>query len=373
MNINNHYPFEATVQSATDLEGYECAALMLKATYLFPSKPGGSIGFAVKQAPWFYADSPLDETGLGGVLHEADLPFEKPHPEFLVAGQAHAPEGKPTERFLFGVSVGQQVKAMVAVGARTWHAGLLGKASPIEPILSLPASYAHGFGGADPTKMSEDDTHWCRSNHAGTGYCSSPASKHADGMRLPQLEPANARFAQPCTRFTSLGLGPVARNWVPRVQWAGTYDEQWRDQRWPRLPADFDARYFQSAVQDQWLPELVTDQPIVLINMTAASSVYTSELRFKLPLLDYHATVHPRRGNSTRVQLRPDTLVIEPDAGRFSIIARKQFPLVEGLHEIESVTFGNPRRRLTQSKPSTGSLGELVRQVNQRRAAGRRH
>jgi hypothetical protein len=50
-------------------------------------------------------------------------------------------------------------------------------------------------------------------------------------------------------------------------------------------------------------------------------------------------------GRSTRVQLRPDTLVFEPDAGRFFVIARRSVPLNEGLHELEAVVFGEPAER----------------------------
>lgn len=344
---------------------------MLKATYLFP-KPGEAVRLADEQTPWMYSDMPVDETGLGGVRHEADLPYEKPYAEFLVAGTAHAPESKAAERFMFGAAVGRQVKSMVAVGHRTWRSGLLfGKASDIEPITSLPASYANGFGGADLTKPEGDPDRWYDSNLAGTGYCANPGSAKADGLRLPQLEPLQVRFNEPCVRFAALGMGPVARNWAPRACWAGTYDDAWHAERWPRLPNDFDPRFFMSAAQDQWLPELSTGQPVVLINMTPAGSPFGSELRFDLPPLEYFATTHPRRGKSTRFQLRPDTLILEPDAGRFTVIARKQVALNEGLHELKTVAFGDPAQPQRPNHPTSIPLGDFIRQVRQPRLTGK--
>ncbi|CAN7396381.1 DUF2169 family type VI secretion system accessory protein [Acidovorax sp. LjRoot117] len=370
MNIENHYRCMVDVRKATDDHGYERATLMLKATYALP-KPGDTVRIADDLVPWFYSDMPVDETGLGGVAYEADISYEKLHPEFLVVGTAHAPEGKPTERFPFAVSVGKQTKSMVATGARTWQSGLVsGKASAIEPIVSLPASYTKGFGGADPGKVESDPDRWCETNLAGTGYCDNPASRKADGLRLPQLEPMTARFREPCRQFASLGMGPVARNWMPRAPLAGTYDDVWRTTRWPRLPHDFDPLYFQSAAQDQWLTELVSGQPVALLNMTAASSLFGSELRFNLPALDYFAAVHPRRGKSTRLQLRPDTLILEPDAGRFSIIARTQYPLNEGLHELKAVVFGDPVRPLERGQPTTILLPDFIKQLRSSRPSG---
>lgn len=371
MNLENHYRCMVDVQPTTSSDGRECASLMLKATYMLP-RQGERIRMADEQVPWIYSDVPVDESGLGGVLHEADLPHEKPHAEFLVAGTAHAPEGKAAERFMFGAAVGQQVKSMIAVGARVWRSGLvLGRSTAIEPLLSLPASYVHGFGGIDPTRMEDDPDRWCETNLAGTGYCANPGSGKADGMRLPQLEPLQNRFSEPCTRFPSLGLGPVARNWFPRAGWAGTYDSTWRAQRWPRLPQNFDSRFFMSAAQDQWLPELVSDLPVVLINMTSADSPFGSELRFNLPALEYFATSHPRRGKSTRLQLRPDTLILEPDAGRFTVIARKQMALNEGLHELKTVVFGDATQPQRPNQPTSIPLEDFIKQVRQPRVSGR--
>ena len=125
MHISSHLPFVVDVRASKDAQGYPCATLMLKATYTLPTA-GQVPAVAQQQMPWFYADEPLDETGTGAPAHEADLPYEKPHAEFLVVGNAHAPRGQPIARFPFGVAVGQTTKRMNAVGARTWRKGPTG-------------------------------------------------------------------------------------------------------------------------------------------------------------------------------------------------------------------------------------------------------
>jgi len=65
------------------------------------------------------------------------------------------------------------------------------------------------------------------------------------------------------------------------------------------------------------------------------------------------------------VQLRPDTLVFEPDAQRFFVIARRSFPLNEGLHELEAVTFGASaeREQLAPIVPTFVDLDDLRDQL----------
>lgn len=371
MHITSHLPFVVDVRSSKDAQGYPCATLMLKATYSLPAA-GQAPAVAQEQMPWFHADEPVDESGTGAPAHEADLPYEKPYAEFLVVGQAHAPQGIPTSRFTFGVTVGQTTKRMNAVGARTWRKGLImGGASDIEPTRCVPVSYAYGFGGIDPTSP-EDDQQWCETSFAGTGFCAHPDSSAAHGMRLPQLEPVGQTFKHPCKRFASLGLGPVGRAWAPRKDWAGTYDQAWQDSRWPNLPLDFDTRFFQSAAQDQWLQGELTGQSVELLNMTPADSAYGSSLRFTLPALDYVATLMPHRGERTKVQLRADTLVLEPDAGRFCIIARKQVSLDEGLHEIREVEFGEPPQPLRPPERAVIALDDFIQQLRRPKPQGGR-
>lgn len=39
----------------------------------------------------------------------------------------------------------------------------------------------------------------------------------------------------------------MSRWWQSRLQYAGTYDDAWRDNRYPFLPDDFDERFYNSA------------------------------------------------------------------------------------------------------------------------------
>lgn len=371
VNIHNHLPFVVDVRSTRDRDGYELAALMVKASYNLPAE-GELPAVAEEQVAWAYADTLIGSEENPVSLLEAELPDEKAHPEYLVLGSAHSQDGKPQQYLPFGISIGKHSKHLVATGPRIWKSGWLGgRAEGITPVESVQLSYGVSFGGCDPTRADRDDA-WYELNPVGTGYCTDPAHSLADGMRLPQIEPMDQRFDKPVRKFPVLGLGPVARACMPRAAWAGTYDEEWQNKVWPNLPADFDARFMQSASLDQWLPAIQAGDEIVLKYLTSAQSRFGSGVKFRLPAMDFVATVHPRRGASTRVQLRPDTLVFEPDAGRFFVIARRAFALNEGLHELEAVTFGASaqREQLAPIVPAFIDLDKFRAQLRSGRPQG---
>ena len=60
-----------------------------------------------------------------------------------------------------------------------------------------------------------------------------------------------------------------------------------------------------------------------------------------------------------------DTLVIEPDSQRFSLVWRAQLPLTRNLFDVPEVLIGSASRGWWRSraggKPSYPSLAELVR------------
>ena len=48
-----------------------------------------------------------------------------------------------------------------------------------------------------------------------------------------------------------MSFGPMGRGWPGRIEYGGTYDQNWIDNIFPFLPPDFDDRYFQMAPPDQ--------------------------------------------------------------------------------------------------------------------------
>ena len=51
--------------------------------------------------------------------------------------------------------------------------------------------------------------------------------------------------------YRPMGFGPGRPRLDAPLSYAGTYDQNWLDNVFPFLPADFDERYYQAAPEDQ--------------------------------------------------------------------------------------------------------------------------
>jgi len=132
-----------------------------------------------------------------------------------------------------------------------------------------------------------------------------------------------------------MAFGPIGRAWTPRVQLAGTYDQNWIDNIFPFLPPDFDERYYQAAPDDQQMDYPRGGEEVVLKNLTPEG--YAS---FHLPEVDMPVVFYPKHGENIETQAVVDTIVIEPDLQRFTMTWRSHIPLRKNMFEIEQILVG---------------------------------
>jgi hypothetical protein len=136
-----------------------------------------------------------------------------------------------------------------------------------------------------------------------------------------------------------MAFGPIGRAWEPRPQYAGTYDQNWIDNVFPFLPADFDERYYQAAPPDQQIDHLKGGEEVELVNLTPAGRT-----AFKIPSRDVPVTFYYRNYEEKEVAAVADTLILEPDAGRFVILWRASIPLRRNMFEIVQAVAGRMPR-----------------------------
>jgi hypothetical protein len=123
------------------------------------------------------------------------------------------------------------------------------------------------------------------------------------------------------------GLGVVGRAWTPRLQLAGTYDEAWRNTRWPYHPIDHDFRYWNCAPADQQIEWPAPGLILELANLAAPGQTRAGFLRTRLP--GHRALVALRftSGVIVPVEMKLDTLLIDTEEMRVSATWRAVFPL----------------------------------------------
>ena len=189
-------------------------------------------GKAVNEQELWVKLAPL----LGGSPLDEGLP--KARGEFLVAGSCHAPKGKTLSRAEVIVQVGKREKHLAVFGERVWRRGGLGMTEP-QAFTSMSLSWEHSFGDGQYA-----------ANPLGRGIIPDTCPRDAI-ITLPNVEYFNDLIVDSYDRPRPAAMLPVLPHWAPRASRAGTYDQEWKKNRWPWFPDDVDPNFFNVASEDQ--------------------------------------------------------------------------------------------------------------------------
>lgn len=351
MELINATRMTAGFSMGLEPNGRELLVVVIKGTFRFPQPGELPSHFALHetQLPLVMADTFTGEPGSSAPVNEVDFAPRKPHCDVLLLGTAHAPHGRPTMRVETGVRIGSWSKRLAILGPRQWDCGLATlRATPAQPFVTQAISYDVAYGGVDLSHEDPAQHAAYMTNPVGVGFHRHLRKAWVDGKPLPATEEIGRSVTDPDRDYNPMSYGPVGRGWEPRLRFAGTYDEAWREQHSPFLPPDFDERYFQSAPADQQLPlEALRAGPleVALTNLTPEGLT-----RFTIPNPQAPVHVFPKQGGREDYTATLDTIVIEPDLQRFSLTWRVARPLKKNMHEIAQVLVGKKGREWWQQR-----------------------
>jgi len=297
MKVDNHTLFETAVVPLQGLRGFQ-VTVIAKGTFGFDGLS------CLNQMPIAYGDIMNEKDHVGDVMYESDIVPFKPATDIALAGKAWAPENKPAEAVLVTLHVGSLSRSLCVFGQRNWKSSrVIGRryimTEPM-PFLNRPLTYRDAFGGVDGTTGE-----YCKENPIGTGFCF------------------------------------ICRNWQPRADFAGTYDNDWRQNRWPLPPEDFDARFYNAAHPDLQVSDyLMGDEAVEMINLSNQGKI-----EFELPGLQTHCWIERRTKPAWELEesvtMHLDTLFLMPEERRFCLVWRGSADLREpSCAEIERITIG---------------------------------
>jgi hypothetical protein len=341
MEVINATRMVAGYSMGLEPSGRESLVVVVKGTFRIPrpDEPPGQFALHEEQLPLVMADTFTGEPGLSAPVHEVDFAPRKQRCDILLLGSACAPNGRPTTRIEVGVRVGSWSKTMAVFGPRHWEFGLNGaSATPPGVVARQPISYDVAFGGVDLRHEDPAQHAAFMPNPVGRGFHKHMRASWVEGSPLPCTEETGQSVRDPGGDYRPMAFGPVGRWWSTRSCFAGTYDDEWLESHFPFLPLDFDVRYYQAAPADQQVPlEHFRSDPVevVLANLTPQGIT-----RFTVPALQAPVHVFPKRGEREDYTATLDTLLIEPDAQRFSLIWRVARPLKKNMFEIAQVLVG---------------------------------
>ncbi|MBD7975539.1 DUF2169 domain-containing protein [Escherichia whittamii] len=356
--INGAKHTVADATTLTDKAGRQHLVVIIKATYRIPAN-GRTPRPQIPPQPLSTEDKFTGEPGISAPLYEVDFIRHKGKCDVLFNARAYAPQGKPVTELDTIVEVGKMKKMLRVTGNRQWDRNTPNTITKPEPFTVMPLNYDHAFGGVQHYKEGNEilpDVF--EKNPTGKGYLSKKGQDIS--LALPNLEVINKPLIAPQENYEPVALSAIARNWLPRRLYAGTYDQRWKEEFFPLLPDDFDERYYQCAPEDQQIDYPVGGEDVILRNMMQGRE----EVRFKLPRLnnlpvkilmsDYQ--VHT-------LSVVADTIYFEPDESRFSVVWRASLPIKRRIQKIQTVAVGHVcsswwNARVAGSLGCTGCSGQ---------------
>lgn len=333
----NSTSFLAEGFTSIDKNCLKSFVVVVRATYDVDAD--GRCTLSELQSPFVHADTHYGDPETTSVRAESDFVSIKPRPEVLLDAFAMPPQGRgdSIEVALLGPTLD---KRAIVTGERHWVRSAFGlRASDPVSFEALPLAWHLTFGGTDRTFAEPADFQSDARNPVGRGFQVNSSTAAIEGRPLPCIERPRSRMTRWDDRPDPIGFGPVPRFAPERAHHAGTYDDHWMAEVLPFLPADFDDRYFQAAPFDQQVDSLAEGTAFACLHMNK-SGVF----RVRLPALS--VPVSFMFDDRVRVPtVTPDTLILQPHAGRIVLLGRARAPLPRKftrLREVRVGPFGAP-------------------------------
>jgi len=299
-SIDNRTPYKVERAWGRDRDGAHEWIVAVKATYEI--QPDGNVVLADEQVDALLAPEYSGAPGQSSLRYDADVIGAKPTTDIIVVGHAYAPNERPSSNFMIGMAIGPMRKALRVRGDRIRDGGLL--LGSAEPVLRVPLAYERAYGGYDHSDPESRHHRFDSRNPVGVGISPTPT-------RLPNFEypSGDVETAGPA------GFGAIDSYWSPRLEAQGTYDDAWKQQRFPLLPVDWSPRSRQCAPLDQLPSEpLRGGESVELANLTPSG-----RLSFALPRVSLRfSTLLDGRVEEHFGQL--STVIVEPDHPRVMLV-----------------------------------------------------
>lgn len=334
LELKNHTALTAEIIPGLDQNGYDYVALVIKGNFtLNPSNP--NLTLSEQPSEIVKADKYYDEADNSSVQYESDVCILKKGTDIVLNGHAYAPHNQMSQMVDVGLQINDKSIVYRVFGDRQWiKNGLSWGATAPKSFDRLALTYENAFGGVDVSTLEDEIVQYSEFNPIGKGFVGNKKSP-VEGLYLPNIENPQTLISQYKDRPMPSGFGFISRSWHPRVQLAGTYDENWQTNRMPLLPLDFNEQYYNAAHPSLITPShLLGGERILLRNLSSLGDIGFIVPEWNTPV---KVTV---KGRSKNIKPLLDTVVIEPDINNVSLTWRVTMPCYKQFLYINSISIG---------------------------------
>jgi len=329
LQLKNSTPFAANMALFPDQYGIDTLFLIVKASF----KIGEQWVLSDEQTPPTVADEYWGEPNESSLKYASDFHIGKPATDIIMIGNAYAQNNQPTKQLDVNLSVGQVNKTVRVFGDRVWKDGRI---TTPEPFQSMPMIYEKAFGGEH---IIDDQEHLLEEkNPVGCGFAGKRSISDMNGIILPNLEDPDKLISNYTDRPDPACFALSSPTWHPRLNYLGTYDEEWQANRAPYLPSDFDNRFFNMAHNNLIYPGyLQGGESVQITNMHSKGN-----LQFNLPHIKLTSQVDLKNSHM-HPKFNLETLILEPNQLQLSMVWRAQLECDKKALKIKDINIALSR------------------------------
>jgi len=324
LQLENQTPFTTAFAVLPDATGIDTLYVVIKATVTL--RP--SLSLAKPQVPPVLADEYHGDPATSSLKAATEMHIGKRGTDVLLVGSAWAHDSRPMPRSQVLLSVAERRKTLLVTGDRVWRSG---RPSDPEPFVSIPLRWERAFGG---WHRKGDHVEAEGRNPVGCGFAGGRSAQEMEGQPVPNVEDPAAPLQQLGETPAPACLAPIAASWLPRRQFAGTYDAAWQRSRAPYLPDDFDLRFFQCAAPEFMFDRYLREgEPVQLAGLSPEGPI-----QFTVPdgRLAVSVTI---AGSEQQPTANLETLLIEPDQNRACFTWRAAQPCDRRALKVEKIVI----------------------------------
>ncbi len=339
LQLKNHTPFEAAIALFPDEKAIDTLYIMVKATFSI----GEKVEVAQEQIPIVEADEYWGEPDQSSLKSASEYHLMKPGTDIVMVGAACAPDKNSVQMLDVMLRVGHYQKTARVFGERQWNKGMAGlNISNPAPFKSMPLVYERAYGGIHKPENENKPVLYEARNPVGIGFLGDQKPKALKGTLLPNVEDPAQLIKKPGDQPVPAGFSFIAPSWEPRIQYGGTYDEQWTKKRAPYLPEDFDPRFFNTAATGLVCETpLNGGEPVMITNMSP-----DGPFNFSLPQVEFDMDVRID-GNKQQTPLNLETVFLEPNEKKLCLMWRAFVPCDKKALKVEEIHIEQKQLILT--------------------------
>ena len=330
LQIENNTPFETYIHHFVNENDKDTLYTIVKGTFAISP----DVKLAESQIAVNFEDEFWGTPGESSIKYASDLNLKKPSTDIIMIGDACAPDYQKVISLDTSISVAKKTKRIKVWGHREWVRDIFGYRSSMPmPFQRMPMTYENAFGGTHSVNSKKSIILYEPNNPVGKGFIGKRNKKEILGMPLPNLDDPKNPLKKPKNNPSPACYGFTAPNWMPRMAYAGTYDEAWQKKRAPYLPDNFDTRFFNMAHQDLiYNAYLKGGEPVEINGMSPMGT-----LKFNLPVCQIDIAVSIEK-TTVPSEVNLETIVFEPGENRFTMLWRSAVEADKGIVHVDKST-----------------------------------